>query len=200
MPYTPFKAILKAVLLLLFHILWISTISGQEQKHESTAEHESGKHMEFEHYEFKHWRIAGGIGHSYLPAGKHASEEVSVLVIPTVGLDFQYWFNPKFGLALKNELEIISYVLEQGDSNELKREYPLISVLTGMYNLHNGPSFYLGAGIELEKNHNFFIAKVGIEYELEIGRHWDATPELYYFNKDGEFGGFGITVTFGKRF
>lgn len=197
MPSIPFKAILKSVLFLLFHILWISNISGQEHNIEHPNKHMN--ETETDHHEFKHWRIAGGIGHSYLPAGNYESEEVSVLVIPTVGLDFQYWFNAKFGLALKNELEIISYVLEQGNSNELKREYPLISVLVGMYKLHNGASFYLGGGIEYEKHHNFFIAKAGIEYELELGRHWDVTPELYYFNKDGEFGGFGITVTFGKR-
>ena len=196
----PLNEISKAFLCILFSILWTSDISGQEQNYKSTSEHESDNHVEPEHHDFKHWRIAGGIGHSFLPAGNHTSDEVSVLVIPTIGIDFQYWFNQKFGLALKNELEIISYVLDKGNTNELKREYPLISVLVAMYKLHNGPSFYLGGGIEYEKNHNFFIGKAGIEYELELGRHWDVTPELYYFNKDGEFGGFGITVTFGKRF
>jgi len=200
MLFNPFKAIPNAVLFILILILWALDISGQEQKQKPVAEHESGSHLESGHDDFKHWRIAGGIGHSYLPAGNYASEEVSVLVIPTIGLDFQYWFNPKFGLALKNELEIISYVLEKRNSNELQREYPLISVLVGMYKLHNGPSFYLGGGVEYEKHENFFIAKVGIEYELEIGRHWDVTPEIYYFNKDAEFGGIGITITFGKRF
>ena len=156
--------------------------------------------MEGEHHVFKPWRVGFGIGHSYLPSGSHSGSDIKVLVIPTIGLDLQYWFNPKFGLALKNEFEIISYVIESEDGDEIETEYPLISVLVGMYKLKNGPTFYLGAGIEYEKSHSFFIVKAGIEYELEIGRHWDVTPEFYYFNKDADFGGIGFAITFGKRF
>jgi hypothetical protein len=103
-------------------------------------------------------------------------------------------------LALINEFEIISYIIEDEDGSEIEREYPIISVLVGMYKLKNGPSFYLGAGFEYEHNHSFFIGKAGIAYELEIGRHWDVAPEFYYFNKDGDFGGIGLAITFGKRF
>lgn len=171
------------------------------QDHEKDTEN-SHDHREVHevHHEFKHWRIAGGIGISLLPAGNHESEPVSVLAIPTIGLDFQYWFNPKFGLGLKNEFEIVTYVLQDENSSELEREYPLISVLVGMYKLRNGPTFYFGGGIEYEKSKNFFIVKAGVEYELEIGNHWDVTPEVYYFNKDFDFGGMGLSITFGKRF
>ena len=168
-------------------------VDHQENTDNDTLEHS-------EHHEFKPWRIGFGIGHSYLPAGNHSSDKVSILVIPTIGLDIQYWFSPRFGLALKNEFEIISYVIERDEGGEIEREYPIISVLVGMYKLKNGPAFYLGAGIEYEKSNNFFIAKAGIEYELEIGKHWDVTPEFYYFNKDGDFGGIGLSITFGKRF
>jgi len=187
----PFPLILlfKICFIIVFLIILLPKSWAQEDEHEKQ-----------EHYEFKHWRIGFGIGHSYLPAGNHTTDEVNILVIPTIGLDIQYWFNPKFGLALKNELEIISYVIEHDDENEIEREYPIISVLVAMYKLKNGPSFYLGGGYEIEVNQNFFIVKAGIEYELEIGRHWDVTPELYYFNKDGKAGGFGLAITFGKRF
>ena len=151
-------------------------------------------------HEFKPWRIGFGLGQSYLPAGNHTSDKVDILVIPTIGLDIQYWFNPRIGLALKNEFEIISYVINTDNGNEIKREYPIISVLVAMYNLKKGPTFYLGAGIEYEQHENFFIAKAGVEYELELGRHWDVTPEFYYFNKDFDFGGIGLSITFGKRF
>jgi len=174
-----------------------------DKNHEHGEDHEhvdDHKKENSEHHEFKHWRIAGGIGISILPAGNHDSEPVSVLAIPTLGLDFQYWFNPKFGLALKNEFEIVTYVLQDENSPELEREYPLISVLVGLYKLRKGPSIYLGGGIEYEKSKNFFILKAGVEYELEIGNHWDVTPEVYYFNKDFDFGGVGLSITFGKRF
>ena len=194
-----------ALIFIVFHLTMPAAIYAQDHKknpeHQENHEHVD-EHTEIntEHHEFKSWRIAGGIGISLLPAGNHDSDPVSVLAIPTLGLDFQYWFNPKFGLALKNEFEIVTYVLQDENSSELEREYPLISVLVGIYKLRNGPSFYLGGGIEYEKNKNFFIVKAGAEYELEIGNHWDVTPEIYYFNKDFDFGGVGLTITFGKRF
>lgn len=193
-----------ALIFIVFHLTMPAAIYAQDHKenpeHQENHEHVD-EHTEInsEHHEFKSWRIAGGIGISLLPAGNHDSDPVSVLAIPTLGLDFQYWFNPKFGLALKNEFEIVTYVLQDENSSELEREYPLISVLVGMYKIHNGPSFYLGGGIEYEKHKNFFIVKAGAEYELEIGNHWDVTPEIYYFNKDFDFGGVGLTITFGKR-
>jgi hypothetical protein len=168
-----------------------------EENHEPADVH-SEKHSE--HHEFKPWRIGMGLGHSYLPAGTHQAEDVSFIILPTIGLDIQFWFNQRFALALKNELELISYVVETSDGNEIEREYPIISVLVAMYKLKNGLVFYLGAGIEYEKNKNFFIGKAGIEYELHLGRHWDVTPEFYYFNKDADFGGVGLSITFGKRF
>ena len=171
------------------------------QEHDENQEHEAEHVKEnTEHHEFKSWRIGVGMGQSYLPAGNHSTDKVGILVIPTVGLDIQYWFNPRIGLALKNEFEIISYVINTDNESEINREYPIISVLAAIYNIKKGPSFYLGAGIEYEKHENFFIVKAGIEYEFELGKHWDVTPEFYYFNKDFDFGGIGISITFGKRF
>ena len=182
------KSLFIAKLLLGFLLIYIPQSWAQEGEHKS------------EYHEFSTWRIGFGFGQTYLPAGQHESEEVSMLVLPTVGLDIHYWFNPRFGLALKNELEIQYYVIENEYYNELEREYPFIIVLVAMYKLKNGPSFYLGPGVELEKNKNFFILKGGMEYELELGKHWDVTPEIYYFSKEGKVGGFGAAVTFGKRF
>jgi len=195
----PIKFLFKIYFIIVFLLILIPQTRAQEHEHKSDLEH-GNEHENQEHHEFKNWRIGFGIGHSYLPAGTHAGEDAKILVIPTIGLDLQYWLNPKFGLALKNELEIISYVIQHGNENEIEREYPIISVLVAMYKLKNGPSFYLGGGFEYEMNENFSIAKIGVEYELEIGRHWDVTPEVYYFNKDGKVGGIGIAVTFGKRF
>lgn len=185
--------------IIMFLLILIPQSWGQEHEHESDQGQEK-EQSDQEIHEFKNWRIGIGFGQSYLPAGDHTTDKVAILVIPTIGLDIQYWFNPKFGIALKNELEIISYVIDVDQENEIEREYPLITVLVAMYKLKKGPSFYLGAGIEYEQNKNFYIAKAGIEYELELGNHWDVTPEFYYFNKDGDFGGIGVAVTFGKRF
>ena len=172
-----------------------------EEDHEenrSHAEHHSEENSE--HHEFKHWRIGFGIGHSYLPSGTHVADDVGFVIIPTIGLDIQFWFSQRFGVALKSEFEFISYAIQTREGDEIEREFPLISILAALYKLKCGLALYLGAGIEYERHQNFFIGKAGIEYELELGRHWDVTPEVYYFNKDASFGGVGVSITFGKRF
>lgn len=171
------------------------------QENDENHEHiEEYTNENSEHHEFKPWRLGMGIGQSILPSGTQSGTNVRVVVIPTISLDLLYWFNRKFGIGLLNELEIISYVIESPNHNELEREYPFQIVLVGMYKIKNGPGLYFGPGIEIEKHENFYIFKVGIDYELELGNHWDVTPALYYFNKDGTLGGIGVAVVFGRRF
>lgn len=182
------------IITLLVLSLAITEVMAQEGDHEQDIPEQHN------HHEFKHWRLGMGIGQSLLPSGTQSGTNVSVVVIPTISLDFLYWFKEKFGIGLINELEIISYVIESPDHNELEREYPFQIVFVGMYKIKNGPGIYLGPGIEIEKNKNFYIFKAGIDYEMELGNHWDVTPALYYFNKDGSIGGIGVAVVFGKRF
>ena len=174
-----------------------------EEKHEHEENHENeDDHSEeiSEHHEFKHWRFGFGIGQSLIPSGTQSGSNVNAIVIPTIGVDLQYWFNTKFAMGLVSELEIISYAIESPDHDELEREYPVQIVFVGMYRIKNGPGFYFGPGIEFEKHENFFILKAGIEYELELGNHWDVVPSFCYFIKDGNIGGLGVAVGFGKRF
>ncbi len=76
------------VLIITITLLMLSQISiGQEHENNET-------------HEFKHFRVAAAIGHGYIPKAK--SESGKFVAIPTFGLDIQYWFNEKWGIALKN--------------------------------------------------------------------------------------------------
>lgn len=168
-----------------------------EDKTEHEEEHESENHG---HHESKKWRLSVGIGQSYMPAGTNLGTETKFLVIPTIGLSFGYKFSPRFSLGLLTELEIITYAITSDDHDEIEREYPFLILLAGKYKIKDGFAVFFGPGIELETHENFFIWKLGVEYEIHIGRSWDVTPELSYLNKDGQFGAIEIGVAFGKSF
>jgi len=64
-----------------------------------------------ENEKLNHFRIGVTLGHGYIPQAN--SNSVNFLIIPTIGLDVQYWYNEMFGVSIKSDLEIATYVLNQ---------------------------------------------------------------------------------------
>ena len=152
-------------------------------------------------HEFKKFRAAINLGHAYIPAAK--TVESKFVIIPVWGLDFQYWFNEKWGIALKNDIEIAKYTIDNSDdpSDDLVRNNPVIISLPVLFSpWDNGLTFLLGPGIELEGHQNFSVFRFGLGYEFEFGNHWDFAPEFVYDLKDGHINSLTIAIGVGKRF
>lgn len=180
---------LKPYLLLITFLVVAYSSSLYGQSHESD-----------EHHEFKHFRVAAAIGHAYIPKAK--SENSSVVIIPTFGFDLQYWFNHKWGIALKNDLEIATYRVEDKDNNnDLVREYPFVIAFPVLFSpWDNHFTFILGPGIEFEEHENFSVFRIGVGSEFEFGNHWDFAPEIIYDLKNGHINSFTLAIGIGKRF
>lgn len=109
-----------------------SPIFGQSHHISHDAEHES-----------KNFRIAVNLGHAYIPGASFEIEDHFV-AIPVWGFDFQYWFNPNWGLALKNDIEIAKYIIDNSDdqSDSLLRNNPVIVSLPVLFSpWDNGLTF-----------------------------------------------------------
>lgn len=154
------------------------------------------------HHEFKHLRIAILLGHAYIPEAK--TEISSFFVIPTLGLDIQYWFNHKWGVALKNDIEFSTYIVESkdGNNNDLVREYPIVVALPVLFSPWENShfTFILGPGIEFDGHNNFSVIRMGAGSEFQIGNHWDFAPEIIYDLKDGHINSLTIALGVGKKF
>ena len=176
-------------ILITIALLFSVSLIGQEPHEEET-------------HEFKHFRVAAAIGHAYIPEAKTDTD--TFLLIPTFGLDLQYWFNPKWGIALKNDIEIADYIVEgnDGENNEIAREYPIIVAIPVLFSPweNRGFNFILGPGIEFEDHEDFFVIRVGFGSEFEIGNHWDFSPELIYDLKNGHINSLTLAFGIGKRF
>ena len=178
----------------LFSLLFVSaflllsfTVFGQS--HDTTAEHE-----------FKNFRIAVNLGHAHIPSASFGKDR-NFAVVPVWGFDFQYWFNPKWGLALKNDIEIANYVVDDENNGAIIRNNPVIIALPVLFSpWDNQFTFIIGPGIELESHENFFVFRAGIGSEFEVGNHWDFAPEIIYDLKDGHINSFTIAIGVGKKF
>ena len=176
------------LILTLLVVTFSSSLYGQS--HESEDSHE-----------FKHFRVAVGIGHAYIPEASNSNTDF--VVIPAFGLEAQYWFNHKWGLALKSDIEVATYFVENEnrDSNEIIRKNPVIMAIPVLFSPWNNHfTFILGPGIEFEEQKNFSVFRIGIGSEIEFGNHWDFAPEIIYDLKDGHINSLTIAIGVGKRF
>jgi hypothetical protein len=143
-----------------------------------------------------HWRIAVLIGHTFIPAGQ-TTERV---IVPSWGLDIEYWFNPDWGVGLHNDLEIESFLVESGEGELVEREFPLVFTVDALWRPWQNLIVQFGPGIELEPNANYWLIRTGLEYEFHLTHHWDLAPSLFYDSRQGEYDTWTIALGVGKRF
>ncbi len=152
-----------------------------------------------EETEFKHFRVSPVLSHTYIPTA--TTEGTKTVIVPSIGLDIEYWFNHKYGIGLHNDLELFNYEVEkQGDEFSVEREYPVALTLDFLAKVYNDFVFLAGAGVEFEKNENLFIVRIGIEYEIEISENWDVSPTFFYDYRHEEFGTLTMGIGIGRRF
>lgn len=149
--------------------------------------------------DFKHFRISPVLSHTYIPTA--TSEGTATIIVPSIGLDLEYWIDEKFGIGLHNDLELFNYELEKEDHElVVEREYPVVITLDGLAKVYKELVVVFGAGVEFEKNKNLFIVRTGLEYEIEFAEHWDLSPTILYDYRKDEFGTWSIGLGVGRRF
>lgn len=167
---------------------------------ESPVEEADSEEEEEEERDFNKHHILFGIGHGVVSARTSFGEPRNLRLIPTLGFSYEFWTSEKLGLGLKNEIEVMTYVIEDNEGFEIERENPFSLSLTILYKLSEKFGLFLGPGIEFEANENLSLYKLGAFYELEIRKKWDITTEFTYELKGGHTGLAGISLLFGKKF
>ena len=158
----------------------------------------SQEHGHKEHETFKHFRVSPIISHTYIPTT--TSEGDKSVIVPTLGLDLEYWINEKWGFGFHNDLELETFEIEKEHEVFIEREFPLVLTLDALYKFKEHWVLVLGSGVELEKNEDLFIIRAGLEYEVEFGKHWDVSPTVVYDHRSNSTSTFGIGIGIGKRF
>lgn len=159
-------------------------------------------HSETEnHGDIVHHRIALMIGHTHVPKAVQSTTGGSgTIIVPSWGLNYDYWFSNAWALGLHMDMEIATYIIEDNTGTALERERPIIISIVGTYKPWKGLMLGVGFGKEFEPHHDFWVYRFGVEYEIEIGHHWDIAPALVFDVKEDLYDSWTIGLGVGKRF
>lgn len=149
-------------------------------------------------------RFAVFVGYGWVPKGEPGEDREGLTVIPALGLDYERWVHPRFAIGWYNDFQLSTFVVErEGEHAEeekfLEREYAFVTAVVGVFELVERLAVYAGPGQEFESNENFFVFKIGAEYEFPLPNFWDLSIGGSYDIRDlYDSWGFGISI--GKRF
>ncbi len=182
--------------LLLIGVLFSSIcLSAQHEAHSKADNQEDETtHTGAEHK----YKIALALGYSHIPAAFEVGEGEESVFVPSIGLDFFYFWNHKFALGMVADLELAEYVVDFNREN-LNRERAFILALIGAYEVSPHWGLLFGGGVEFEKHKNLAVVRLGTEYEIELDKGWGICPSLFFDIKE-EFSVWGLNVAIGKRF
>ena len=152
--------VIRAISLVL--ALFVSALCHAQEHEASSIEH--GKH-------FHHHQIGIVLGHAHLSNGVKAGEK-QWQILPSFGINYNYWFNEEWSLGLHTDIVIESYEVERHLGSEsievLERETPVAPALMLGYKPHKHFSFLLGPGYEIEPEENLILIRVETEYSIEM--------------------------------
>ena len=176
---------------ILLQILIVSTLHGQDHEEVTNHEHEN---------EHSRHSISIMIGHTHIPKGFHGAENSKALIVPSWGLNYVFHINEKWAIGWLNDMEVATYVVQESDAGIILRERPVIVSLVGIFKPSKSIGLLAGVGREFEKHQDFWVLRVGIEFEVEINESWTMLPSLTYDIKEAIYDSWAIGLSVARRF
>jgi hypothetical protein len=130
-----------------------------------------GQEQEAHHDDFERHQISLMTGYAWVPQAVVVEHTAETVIIPSIGIDYGYWFSHKFSLTLVNDLELSNYLVEDA-TGFLKREFKYVGAIVAFYEPVKGLGVFAGPGFEYDKHEIFSLLKVGIELMKHFEDGW----------------------------
>jgi hypothetical protein len=122
------------------------------------------------------------LAHAHIFQGKSDNGHNKALGLASWGIDYDFHFHPKWSAGLHTDIILEQFKVEKfgEEDEEVERSYPVAPAAVLSYHATHHWSLLLGAGVEFEKNENFFLNRLGIEYAAPISGGWEVSGNLSY--------------------
>lgn len=179
----------KVILLAVLQVLIASSLYGQDHEEITSHENEHSRHS-----------ISIMIGHTHIPKGFEGANNNQKLIVPSWGLNYVFHINEKWAIGWLNDMEVATYVVQESDGDQIIRERPIITSLVGIFRPKKYIGLLAGVGREFEKHQDFWVLRIGIEFEVEIKESWAMLPSLTYDIKGAIYDSWAIGLSVARRF
>jgi hypothetical protein len=160
------------------------------------AQDHNGKNPEPERHEESRNFLGVFVGNTIITQSKFQ--------LPTIGIEYVREITPLLGVGIITELEIGSHIIQKNEDgdiiSEVKREGAVLLLPSVFINVFKGLIVTAGYGVELERNENLALSKIGLEYALEMHNpKWRVMPSISW-DHTKLFDGLVYGFTFGYSF
>lgn len=129
-------------------------------------------------------RIAGSLSQTHISSHHyHENEDYPSQLIPTDGIEIQYFISKNLSIKWTNEIEFASYILKAENGLSKVRKNAFLSAAILGYEIYNF-GLFVGMGYEFEENEHLLVQRFGIEYIIELNENVDISP-AYIFDSMG---------------
>ena len=171
--------IMKKLLPLYFFMAFFFSVQGFAQEEESSGHHQT---------------LGVSISHVNIFNGVDNSEN-KLISLPAWGIDYNYWFNEKWGLGLHTDITVDKFTVDEnlGDDAPLERSFPIAPAVMGMRKFGNHTIMF-GLGGEFEKNESLFLNRLGYEYGIEVSEKWEVGAAINYDFRWNAYDSYTISI------
>ena len=167
----------------------------------STSLFAQDRHLQSSPSTLKRHKLGVMIGNALIH-GVHNTKtgKEQYVIAPTIGLDYEYWFNNRWAIGTYNEIAHIDIeVINEDHEESIKRENAMLFSAVAVFEPFHNFGIFAGSGIETDPNHTFWIRYLGCEYAIVRHNNWDVSIAAGYVNKD-LYDAFTFGVVIGRRF
>lgn len=144
------------------------------------------------------------ISHSHITEGESADGRKEWVVVPSWGLDYNYWLSSHWAVGLHGDMMLESFKVKgEEKGSAVERNRPIAIVPVAVFKPKEHSSFIAGLGKEFAPEGDLTLMRLGYEYGLEIGGQWEFCAGITYDLKFNVYDtwtfGLGISKSFRFR-
>lgn len=139
------------------------------------------------------------LSHSQIREGIVDGTKKSIAV-PSLGFDYNYWFQNKWAVGLHTDLIAESFKIENNGGVLMERSTPFAVVPAISFKPKRHSVFVLGLGKEFAKEGNFTLTRFGYEYAFELPKKYELSFGINYDMKWDAYDIWTIGIIVSKLF
>jgi len=177
----------KFILFLL--ILIPSVVLAQEEEHIDSDDHDKSFHS-----------LTLVMASALIP-NSFSENTNDILIVPVYGLNYDYQINKNWGAGVHMDILLQQFKIEKhGSDEEVVRENPVSIAAIAFFKPHHRWKILGGYGVEMEKNENFQLIRIGAEYGIELPKNWELSFTFEYDFKINSYYTMLLGIGFTKKF